>query len=331
MIKKLLTSTAQDGDMLRAIAEDLLQKVRKGEELSAEDAKSIPYSDPAIFEALISNLSVIMTKTGIKAKMSGILSVLCPTQNIVKMYDFVDENGIRRNLTLSQLEEMYGDDYDNIIDKIQDLQRIEPVTSDYDTTKIDIGKKYRIKLDGITLMVDVKFPHNYPKLKPGEKFKNGQVVGYNTLKQLIKTGRITEIQEYIKDGKELGSIGYKFKGNDGKSYQIWDIDYIQDLFEVMELSKEIDKDNSLSKEESDLRKLELYEQLIIEYDGSLDNFYKAKSHQFRLYQNKGVVSTAHQLKLAKLYAKQIQQQILFSLSKSNSEKLNPVKIEGNDI
>jgi hypothetical protein len=77
-------------------------------------------------------------------------------------------------------------------------------------------------------MVDVKFPHTYPKSKPEERLtlKNGQVVGYNTLKQLIREGRITSIQEYIKDGKELGSINYKFKGNDGNFYQIWDIDYI---------------------------------------------------------------------------------------------------------
>ena len=104
--------------MLRAIAEELIQKVREGKELTAEDARSFPYSDPAVFEALVSNLSVIMTKSGIKAKMNGILSVLCPTQNIVKMYNFVDQAGIRHNLTLSQLEEMYGDDYENIIDKI---------------------------------------------------------------------------------------------------------------------------------------------------------------------------------------------------------------------
>jgi hypothetical protein len=65
--------------MLKAIAKEIIAKIRKGGVVTAEDAKSLPYSDPAVFEKLVSNLSVIMTKSGIKAKMNGILSVLCPT------------------------------------------------------------------------------------------------------------------------------------------------------------------------------------------------------------------------------------------------------------
>jgi hypothetical protein len=136
----------------------------------------MPYSDPSIFAKLVTNLSVMMTKAGIKAKMDGILSVLCPTNNIVKMYNFVDKKtGVRHNLTLSQLEEMYGDSYENIIDTIQSDQEEKLVTPDFDTSQIEIGNKYRIELDGITLMVDIKFPHTYPKQNPDEPLtlKNG--------------------------------------------------------------------------------------------------------------------------------------------------------------
>lgn len=318
IVQKLLTSTARDGDMLRAIASELIEKVRKGDKLTAEDAKTLPYSDPAVFEALVSNLSVIMTKSGIKAKMNGILSVLCPSQNIVKMFSFIDENGVRRNLTLSQLEEMYGDDYENIIDKIQDSQTTDVVTPDYDTTKIDIGKKYRITLNnGKTVVVDVKFPHNYRKVN-GEQ----EVIGYKTLKNLIKQGNVVGIQEYIKDGKELGSIGYKFRGTDGKNYQIWDIDYIQELFEVMEKTKKMD--NAADK-------LSVYLDLISRFDGGLDNFNEAKSKYFRLYKNQGAVGVEHQLKLAQAYARQLQQQILFALSKNNVDKIPPISIDGDIV
>ena len=318
IVQKLLTSTSRDGDMLRAIASDLIEKVRKGGKLDAEDAKTLPYSDPAVFEALVSNLSVIMTKSGIKAKMNGILSVLCPSQNIVKMFSFIDENGVRRNLTLSQLEEMYGDDYENIIDKIQDAQVIDAVTPDYDTTKIDIGKKYRITLNnGKTVVVDVKFPHEYRKVS-GEQ----EVIGYKTLKNLIRQGHVVGIQEYIRDGKELGSIGYKFRGTDGKNYQIWDIDYIQDLFEVMEKTKKMDNASD---------KLTVYLELISRYDGGLDKFNEAKSKYFRLYKNQGAVGVEHQLKLAQVYARQLQQQVLFALSKSNPNKIDPIRIDGNMV
>jgi hypothetical protein len=78
-----------------------------------------------------------------------------------------------------------------------------------------------------TLDIDVKIPHNTGPIKGSHM----EVVGYEALKQLMKHGhavygKVASIQEYIKDGKELGSINYKFKGTDGKSYQIWDIDYI---------------------------------------------------------------------------------------------------------
>jgi hypothetical protein len=87
--------------MLRAIAHDLIEKTRKGGVLSSDDAKKIPYSDPTVFNKLVTVLTVMMTKRGIKAEMNGILSVLCPTQGIVKTYNFIDEYGKEHTFTLS--------------------------------------------------------------------------------------------------------------------------------------------------------------------------------------------------------------------------------------
>jgi hypothetical protein len=61
----------------------------------------------------------------------------------------------------------------------------------------------------------------------------------------------------------LGSINYKFKGTNGVDYQIWDIDYIQDLFETMELAKSAETDDD---------KYTIYKNLIIKYDGDLNKF-----------------------------------------------------------
>lgn len=318
MIKNLLTSTAQDGDMLKAIAEELIVKVRQGKSLNAEDAKSIPYSDPAVFEKLVSNLSVIMTKSGIKAKMSGILSVLCPTQNIVKMYRFTDEKGNKRTLTLSQLEELYGDSYENIIDNIQRNQFTEFVGPDYDMTNIEIGSKYLVELqDGSSVVMNVKVPHNVRYVHGNE-----EVIGYQAFKELIRNGKISTIQEYIKDGSELKSINFKFKGIDGQNYQLWDIDFIQDLYTLIQKSKKL---------ETDEEKLSLYLDLITKYDGNLDKLNQSTRQMFRLYSNGGAVSTAHKLTIAKRYISQLQQQILFALSKNNPNKNFTVKIEGRDV
>lgn len=326
MIKNMITSTAQDGDMLRAIATELIDKARKGQDLTFTDTKGIPYSDPSIFNKLVTNLSVMMTKAGIKAKMNGILSVLCPTHNIVKMYNFVDEKGVRHNFTLSQLEEFYGDSYENIIDKIQQSQTEYIVTPFFDMSNIEIGNKYLVTLnDGNQVVMHVKYPHDTRKISGNE-----EIIGYKTFKQLVQNGNIVKLQEYVKDGKELGSINYKFKGTNGESYQIWDIDYIQDLFETMEL---------VNDAKSDEDKYSLYKNLIIKYDGNLSKFNDKVSKHFASYQNNGNWNdTKHLLKLAKLYIRNKQQDILFALSKNNPDKNleftidnQPVTVDKNSI
>jgi hypothetical protein len=172
-----------------------------------------------------------------------------------------------------------------------------------DLTNIEVGKKYIVKYkdveleDGTTIpggqyVFDIKYPHDTGSV---EIFKEQQTIGYKTLKNLINAGQIEYVQEYVKDGKELGSINYKFVGSDGNRYQIWDIDYIQDLFKTMKL---------VSKAETDEEKLNLYYQLISEYD-DIENFKSACQRHFSSYMNGGNTSTKHMLKLAKLYAKQL--------------------------
>ena len=324
MIKSMLTSTAQDGDMLRAIASELIKKAREGKELTFADTKTFPYSDPAVFTKLVTNLSVMMTKAGIKAKMNGILSVLCPTNGIVKMYGFVDSKGVKQNFTLSQLEEFYGDDYNNIIDKIQYDQ---PNIDFNDFTNIEVGNKYLVKLAGGYKVFDVKYPHDI-RINGGQKqiindegvleSVPEEVIGYQAFKDLVQSGSVISVKEFIKDGKELGTINYKFKGTDGKSYQVWDINYMQDLFDTI---------TKVKKLKTDQDKLNLYLELIAKYDDGLDAFNQAVKDHFLSYKNGGNQDASHMLKLAKLYAKKLQQDILFSLSKNNPGKIKPFKIE----
>lgn len=323
MIKSMLTSTAQDGDMLRAIASELIKKAREGKELTFADTKTFPYSDPAVFTKLVTNLSVMMTKAGIKAKMNGILSVLCPTNGIVKMYNFVDSAGVRHSFTLSQLEEFYGDDYNNIIDKIQSDQ---PNIDFSDFTNIEIGTKYLVRLAGGYKVFDVKYPHD-TRINGGQKqIINDEgvledvpeeIIGYKAFKDLVQSGNVISVKEFVKDGKELGTINYKFKGTDGKSYQIWDINYIQDLFNTI---------TKVKKLKTDQDKLNLYLELIAKYDDGLDTFNQMVEDHFLSYKNGGNQDASHMLKLAKLYAKKMQQDILFSLSKNNPGKIKPFKI-----
>lgn len=324
MIKNMITSNNRDGDLLKAIAKELINKARTGKELTFNDTQSFPYSDPIVFDKLVSNLSVIMTKAGIKAKMTGILSVLCPTYDIMKTYSYY-ENGIKHNVTLSQLEKKFKGDINQIAEIVQKTHPILNTTiSDFDFTQLDIGTKYKITYnDGHSGIINLMYPHNISKVNGSEL-----IMGYEKLKQLIKNGKVVAIQEYIRDGKDLNTINYKFKGINGKNYQVWDIDFMQDLFEIVLKEKEINDTNE---------KIKLYEDLITKHD-HYQNYINAITNRLKTYTKTlnpenifENISDNTRLKLVKQYCKQIQQEILFSLSTNNPTKNTPIKINNEYI
>ena len=46
----------------------------------------IPFSDAAIFNSLAAQLSIDITKSAIKLKIDGVLSILCPAYDIMKIH-----------------------------------------------------------------------------------------------------------------------------------------------------------------------------------------------------------------------------------------------------
>jgi hypothetical protein len=78
--------------MLQVIAKDIIREVMTSTSFSFDKTtlnkfdKTVPYSDNPVFNKIVSSLTVALTKSGIKTKMPGILSVLCPTQDIIKFY-----------------------------------------------------------------------------------------------------------------------------------------------------------------------------------------------------------------------------------------------------
>lgn len=331
IVKTLMTSTARDGDMLRAIASNLIGAVREGRELTREELQTLPYSEPTVFPKLVSSLSVLMTKLGVKAKMDGILSVLCPTQGIIKKYTFFDKKiNKRRELTLDQLENLYDDDFENIITSIQEDQpsfeiATIPDLQDWVSTNIEIGAKYKVVFENNTeAIIDIKVPHDTGPYRGA----SAEVMGYQAFKNLLSDGyaqygNVKSVQEYVVNGRELASINFKFIGSDGtttRHYQLWDVDYIQRLFQVISITKGMHSIEDRIKE---------YEKLIIDFDGNLNKFNSAQENLVKIYKNEGIGLThAHRLKLLMSYAKQLQQDILFTLSKNNPDKVNKIRIGG---
>lgn len=125
-----LASSSNSQATLQIVTQELLDKARKGEDFELQD---IPYSDPSVFRKLHSTIAVAMSKAAIKIKVDGLLAVLCPSFNIVKIY-----NG-----------KTY-DSFENVQEIIKE-QEEQDSNEEYNlvnnTSKIKLGRTYRV-VDG---------------------------------------------------------------------------------------------------------------------------------------------------------------------------------------
>jgi hypothetical protein len=70
------------------VVANLIDKYKRGEEITDDDIRKnpIPVSDPVLYNKIGSMLSSILTKSAIKLKFKGILSVLVPSHETIKLY-----------------------------------------------------------------------------------------------------------------------------------------------------------------------------------------------------------------------------------------------------
>jgi YD repeat-containing protein len=157
VLKTMINSTSQDGDMVQSIARELIKEMSKSKDFTITDeiikgtdtkpGIKVPWSSPEIFRKVISALSSSLTKQSIKSKIPGILSVLCPAHNIVKFYKYTDEKGNTLRVRYDALERLLNvedsgnDDVEETIDqKLEELQAKEPAIQN--TSEIEMGFKY---------------------------------------------------------------------------------------------------------------------------------------------------------------------------------------------
>ena len=246
ILNTVMNSSSADGDMMVAIANKIIREMRVSRNFSFTTERLnkaneiIPYSSPEIFRKVISSLSSALTKKGIKAKMPGVLSVLCPTHGIVKFYKVpvTNEKGITtiRNVNYYELEKLYGNE-ENIEAKLDELQAAEPIIQN--VTDIELGFNYLVQTaDGPAVYKVVK-PNRTQNIKQKEINSYGlpvYEVGYQDIKNALAVGTISNIQEYIKDGQDLRSYNVRFTAG-GQSYQMADLDIVQDYFGVKEIEE----------------------------------------------------------------------------------------------
>lgn len=209
VIDSLVKSIAEDANpnrLAETVAYHLISAMRNGVELSQDQKLSIlPYSDPGFYNQMISKLSVGITKTAIKLKVDGVLSMLCPSHQRMMLwggkmrYEWTDES-----LQAAQLE------YDaNPVVTEQNIL-------DNDWSNLALGRTYKVIMnDGTYNVVKIITPLDYYKLK--------------------NTKNIKYVVEDITAGRDLAHYNVKFRAfvpniRKSKNFQIWDLASVARLY-----------------------------------------------------------------------------------------------------
>lgn len=225
LIGNALITQKNNSETVQSIVNKLLELNKNGEFFKYKD--SIPFSDSQIYNKLISTVGVALTKAGIKVKMSGLLAVLCPSYDRIKLYGgkFLDEY-------------QEGD-----LDRLQQEYNNNPLWKRGDTEHpmIDFETTYNLTVEEGQNPDDLE--QELENLNAGDTITgsaNTIQVTVNSVEcreklyELIRRGAISKIVENVKEGRNLRpyNITFKVRDNDGneKPYSLYDIDTIKNQF-----------------------------------------------------------------------------------------------------
>ena len=220
---------------LQMVTQELINKAREGKDIAFKDT-NIPYSDPAVFRKLHSTIAVALTRGAIKIKVQGILSVLCPSFNIVKLYNGKTLSSFDSDEQIQAEQETFNSlKYNNLVN--------------------DIGR--------------LKLGRTYKLIKNDDSLELRNIVtqgDYYTLKQQIANGEYSSVIEQFapieelgfEGGRELGSYNATFQAlNDiSKTYNINDLASVHKLWQLKESKASTEEiDQALQEVQNDLMKL----------------------------------------------------------------------------
>lgn len=182
--------STNESEMLQMVTRTLLDKTKKGEEIAFKDKNIIPYSDPSVFRRLHSTISVALTRAAIKIKVDGILSVLCPSFNIMKLY-----NGRTLDSYKGKMSEIVAEQ-----NRQDSLEKYELVNT---PSKVQVGRTYKIiRSNGETTFRTIKTHNQYYAFRQFLKDRPGDIISVR--EQFAPA-------EGFEGGRELASYNCTFK------------------------------------------------------------------------------------------------------------------------
>ena len=195
VIKSLQSATKESG-FLAKLSANLLEEVNLGTKVKYADlAAKISFSNPYVFNKIVSDIVSTINKKAIKGKFAGLLAVLNPSVGIYKLYG----------------DKLYGEFNDE--NEIAELQRTKYDTNPIDVHSINIGRSYKLTVNGVTENILIKSPMDYWDL-------------------VKRVGTDYTLVEDITNGRDLAPYNITFTTSDDKSYSMWDLDIIKSYYDI---------------------------------------------------------------------------------------------------
>lgn len=216
VIKALSRQQLDDSSLLNILAADLIEEARKGKNITfAMSEGKIAVDNPQVYGQFLSTLSVFLTNAAIKIKVPGILSVLTPSHEIMKLY-----GGKKWSEIVMNKEGLSAEAY---IAKLQQEAENNPIVDQlngiYNLHNIKLNRWYYVTTaEGVVIPREIVTPTQYHQLK-----------------NEIKSGKIIKVVEAIDKGRNLSAYNAVFEGENGEKYQLYDIDSIVDLYDLKQV------------------------------------------------------------------------------------------------
>lgn len=216
-------STSNGSNFAKTIAIDLMNQAKEGKNVSFAEA-NIPLSDNVIYRKIFSTISSFLTKSGIRQKIPGVLSVLTPSYGIMKVY-----NGRKYESFTNPKEELEALQEQQI--PVYDIN--DPNSN---ITNIELGRTYLVTFKTNSEVKDVDGNLQTISILKTEPRLIRTPQEYKKLKEEVKDKKVTQVVEDIREGRDLAGYNVRFKTDKGE-FQIWDLASTSALFSLDELEK----------------------------------------------------------------------------------------------